>query len=262
MPAKPFFADATPREIRLMRLSVIANAAVVLFCAVYLVRHYSDAGLRWPWLVAVLLAGYFFADFASGAVHWGIDTWFDERTMGRAVAITREHHTHPSHVMLYGFLEQASLGSAPSALVFGPATAVTVLSQVTVLTYALMMIWLVIASCLLFGMHFHNLAHRPARWLILRLAQRLHLVCPPRHHWVHHRRQTLHYCVVNGWANYPCDRLHVWRVLERLISAMTGVRPRADDLGWQRQFRETGILVAPRRDPLTVQSGRLQETLP
>jgi ubiquitin-conjugating enzyme E2 variant len=250
MPSKPFFKHATPREIRIMRLSVGTNIAVILFCAAWLVRHYPDAALPWPRLIAVLLLGYFLADFASGAVHWAIDTWFDEAALGRAVAITREHHTHPSHVMLYGFLEQASLGSAPSAVVIGLAAAVTALSGATALACALMIIWLVIATCLLFGMHFHNLAHQPARSVVLRLAQRLHLVCPPRHHWVHHRRQNIHYCVVNGWANYPCDRLRLWRGLERLIAATTGLEPRSDDQAWQRQFRATGTLAAPRRPPL------------
>jgi ubiquitin-conjugating enzyme E2 variant len=245
MQPKPFFKHATPREMRLMRIAVAANIAVILSCAAYLAGHYSDAAPRWPWLLLTLLIGYFLADLASGAVHWGIDTWFDERALGRAVAITREHHTHPSHVHLYGFLELASLGSAPSAAVIGVAAGVTALCPASQATYTLMIVWFVIATCLLFGMHFHNLAHAPARYIALRVAQRLHLVCPPRHHWVHHRRQTIHYCVVNGWANYPCDRLHFWRALERLISAVTGLTPRVDDLAWQSRFRETGVLRAP-----------------
>ncbi len=80
--------------------------------------YFTVAGLSWPYLMAASLAGYFLADFSSGAVHWAMDTWFDERTMGRAIAITREHHTHPDHV--YGFLENASFGSAPSAVVVRP----------------------------------------------------------------------------------------------------------------------------------------------
>src|SRR4030095_11842357 len=101
----PFFKDAPPREIRTMRFWSGANIAVILFCAFWLVSYFSLAALSWPYLIAALLAGYFLADFSSGAVHWAMDTWFDRRTMGRAIAITREHHTHPHHV--YGFLENA-----------------------------------------------------------------------------------------------------------------------------------------------------------
>ena len=247
MQITPFFKDASPKVIRVMRLFVGANIAVIAFCAVYLVRHFSVAGFGWPAMLATALAGYFLADFVSGVVHWSMDTWFDERTFGRAIAIAREHHTHPHHIHGYGFLDYASLGSTPSAVFFGFALLVTILFPVSAATYALMIVWFVNATCMLFGTSFHNLAHRPARSAIMRSAQRLHLVCPPAHHWVHHHNQTIHYCVVNGWANYVCDGLYVWRGLERVIQAVTGIVPRADDLEWQRNYRENGVLADPRR---------------
>jgi ubiquitin-conjugating enzyme E2 variant len=46
--------------------------------------------------------------------------------------------------------------------------------------------------------------------------------------------------VINGWANYLCDRLHVWRRLEWLVRTLTGAVPRRDDLDWQRRCEETG----------------------
>jgi ubiquitin-conjugating enzyme E2 variant len=245
----PFFKDATPGVTWTMRLFVGANVALVVFCASYLVVCFPTSGLGWPMLIAAVLAGYVLADFFSGVVHWAMDTWFDERTLGRAIAIAREHHTHPHHIHGYGFLEYASLGSTPSALFIGPIAGITALFPSSATTCALMMIWLVNALCMLFGTSFHNLAHRPARSAIMRLAQRIHLVCPPAHHWVHHRNQTIHYCVVNGWANYVCDGLGVWRALERLIGMVTGLVPRADDLEWQRHYRETGKLADPRRAP-------------
>ena len=247
MQTTPFFKAATRREILVMRLCVAANVAVIACCALYLARHFAAAGLGLPSLMAALLGGYFLADFSSGMVHWVIDTWLDERALGRGIAITREHHTHPDHVDGYGFLEYASLGSAPSAVFFGAAFTLTAFFPVSATTYALMILWFVNSVCLLFGMTFHNLAHRPARSAIMRLAQRLHLVCPPAHHWVHHRNSTVHYCVVNGWANYACDGLHVWRGLERVIQAFTGLVPRADEVEWQRHYRETGTLAGPRR---------------
>jgi hypothetical protein len=247
MQTTPFFKDATPAVNRVMRFFVGANIVVIAFCALYLVRHFGAARLGWPSMLATAFAGYFLADFSSGMIHWGMDTWFDERTLGRAIAISREHHTHPHHIHGYSFLDYASLGSAPSAVVFGFAVLVTVLFPVSPATYVLMIVWFVNSTCMLFGTSFHNLAHRPARSAIMRLAQRLHLVCPPAHHWVHHRQQTIHYCVVSGWANYLCDGFYVWRGLERVIAAVTGLVPRADDLEWQRNYRETGVLADPRR---------------
>lgn len=236
----PFFEHATLREIIITRLCCAANALVILGCAVYLVGHYDAAGLRWPWLIAALLLGYFLADLFSGLVHWVVDTWLDEKMLGRGIAMTREHHSHPSHVLLYDFFDQGSLGAAPSAMVFGIAAAVTTLFPVSALTYALMTIWFVIATCMLFGMSFHNLAHWPVRPPLLRWAQRLHLVCSPEHHWRHHHDHTNRYCVINGWANYPCDRLRLWSRLERLVTVTTGRAPRADAAAWERKLGNAG----------------------
>src|SRR5215470_14009876 len=112
---RPYFAESTPREKLGMYLFVGGNLLVVGFCAVNLVRDFGPSGMAWPYLLAPIIVGYFVADFASGLVHWGVDTWFDERTLGRVVAIAREHHTHPQNIMGYGFLEHSALGSGPSA---------------------------------------------------------------------------------------------------------------------------------------------------
>ena len=108
-----------------MRVSIGANLAVMAVCGTWLFLEYKSSGITWPLIVAAVLIGYLSADFASGLVHWGIDTWFNEAALGRAVAIAREHHTHPRHILAYGFLEQATLGSAPSAIFIGPAVLIT-----------------------------------------------------------------------------------------------------------------------------------------
>src|SRR5258708_34504702 len=116
MQTTPFFKDATPTVTWTMRFFVGANIAVILYCAVYLVRHFAASGLGSPAILATALAGYFLADFTSGVVHWGMDTGFDERILGRAIAPAREPHTHPHHVPGYGILDTASLGPQPSAV--------------------------------------------------------------------------------------------------------------------------------------------------
>jgi ubiquitin-conjugating enzyme E2 variant len=243
----PFFLAAKPGEIFKMRLCVGGNIAVLAGCLVYLALQAGPSGVTWPAVLAALLVGYFLADFASGVVHWGLDTWFDDASLGRAVAIAREHHTHPQHILGYGFLEHAALGSFPSLLVIGPAALATALSPAGPASYCLMIVWALISGCLLFGTSFHNLGHRPAKSRAILLLQRLRLVVTPNYHWVHHRSdQVVRYCVINGWANYPCDKLRVWRGMEWVVRVVTGARPRFDDHAWQRQFRETGRLVAPK----------------
>src|SRR5262249_790066 len=95
MPA--YFTESTRYERCVMGTAVGGNFLVMLFCAGYLVVTFRGASVGWPAIVTAVLVGYFVADFASGLVHWGLDTWFDERSIGRAAAIGREHHTHPQH---------------------------------------------------------------------------------------------------------------------------------------------------------------------
>jgi Lipid desaturase domain len=256
---QPFFLESKPFERRLMRVSVGANLAVITFCAAYLVLQYKPSGIAWPYTVVGVLVGYLIADFASGLVHWGMDTWFSEAVFGRAIAIAREHHTHPQHILAYGFIEHATLGSAPSAVFIGLAVLITAGCAISPLSYFFMIIWLITSTCLFFGTNFHNLGHMRSRSAFIRVAQKMHLVISPKHHWVHHcEGQIVRYCVINGWANYLCDRLRVWRALEWLVQMMTGAIPRRDDLDWQRRYEQTGTLIqtsdaevrAPARLPL------------
>ncbi len=238
----PFFPERSRSDVWVMRASVGLNLVVMCFALLWLLRGYHASRAMWPHIVAGAIIGYFVADFASGLVHWGMDTWFSERTLGRAVRIAREHHAHPQHILGYGFLEFSTLGSAPSAIVLGPAAILTAVLPASPGTYIAMIIWLLTATCLFFGTHFHNLAHRPAG-RIVRYAQRLHLIIPSRQHWAHHNeRQLLRYCVINGWANHVCDTLHVWRGFELAIEMLTGIKPRRDDLEWQCAYRQTGTL--------------------
>ena len=241
---EPFFTKGTPRDYFLMRVFVAGNLTVMTFCAGYITFEHAVSGATWLHIIAAAGAGYLAADFASGAVHWGVDTWFSERQFGRAIAIAREHHTHPQNILGYSFLEHSTLGSAPSTLFIGPAAFLTAWFPVSITTYALMIVWLIASTCLFFGTSFHNLAHRPPKSSMLRLAQKLHLVITPQHHWQHHREgQLVRYCTINGWANYLCDPLRVWRGLEWLVHSLTGAVPRCDDLEWQQRYKKSGTLL-------------------
>jgi plasmanylethanolamine desaturase len=132
---------------------------VMTFCGSYLLIEYDASQTTWPLIIGDVILGYFAADFASGLVHWGMDTWFGERVFGRAVAIAREHHIHPQNILGYSFLEHSALGSAPSALFVGPASLVTALFPASATRFSFMVVWLITSTCLFFGTSFHNLAH-------------------------------------------------------------------------------------------------------
>ncbi len=192
------------------------------------------------WLLPLLFPiALFLGDFVTGLVHWAVDSWFDERSLGRLVMIAREHHTHPTHVLHYGFLEHATLGSTIVIPGILPVWGMAQLILPTAAALAASFVCCVVALCLFFGTTLHNLGHRRSRSAVLRFLQRARLLISPTYHAVHHRPpQTRRYCVVNGWADAVCDRLGVWRALERAISRMTGAVPRQDDEDWQRHWPE------------------------
>jgi hypothetical protein len=246
---KPYFAESTRGEDRTMSICVTANCLLVGFCAAYVVLAYRDLQPAGITTVAAIFIGYFLADVASGVVHWATDTWFSEKQFGRLIAIAREHHTHPSHILGYRFLENATLGSAPSALLIGPLAIVIAFLPRTEFLYAVMILFLLISLTLLFGTSLHNIGHRKVRSPVLKLAQKLRLVITPAYHHVHHSgNQTTRYCTVNGWANPLLDRLGFWRAAERLINAATGAVPRDDDVRWQSHYRETGQMIRLHRE--------------
>lgn len=245
----PFFAESTPREDRNMTICVLLNGLLVGLCAAYLVSAYAAVDPSPVVTVAAILTGYFLSDVASGLVHWATDTWFSEREFGRLIAIAREHHTHPSHILGYRFLENATLGSAPSAFFIGPIAILIALLPRSGFLYAAMIVCFLISLTLLFGTSLHNIGHRKVKSPILKIAQKLRLVITPAYHHVHHAGdQTTRYCTVNGWANPLLDRIGFWRGLEQFISGVTGAVPRKDDVRWQSHYRETGTMIAIRRD--------------
>lgn len=245
----PFFAESTAGENRTMSVCVAANWLLISLCGAYVALAYTALQPPAITTMGAIVIGYFLADVASGLVHWATDTWFSEKQFGRLIAIAREHHTHPSHILGYRFLENATLGSAPSALFIGPLALLIALQPRSDFLYATMIVFLLISLTLLFGTSLHNIGHRKVKSRILIVAQQLRLVITPAYHHVHHSGdQTTRYCTVNGWANPLLDRLRFWRALERLISGITGAVPREDDVRWQSHYRETGQMISLYRE--------------
>ncbi|GBP64121.1 Transmembrane protein 189 [Eumeta japonica] len=66
--------------------------------------------------------------------------------------------------------------------------------------------------------------------------QDCHVVLPRRHHRIHHvAPHETYFCITTGWLNWPLEKLRFWPALEALIEALTGCKPRADDLKWAQK---------------------------
>ena len=236
----PLFLATRPWSIAFSWFGVFGNLASVVWGGAWLATHLDALSVSRLVLVPALFVGLFVLDWFSGLVHWTYDTWFDEDIPGfqRSVSIAREHHTHPIHIVGYGFRDQVSYSSWPAFVFVAPIG--LVLSLVDApgsLVYLGVMLCTLVCAGMIFGSHCHLLGHKPAKSRVIRLLQRTHFLVTPAYHRRHHSdNHDIRYGVVNGWSNVVCDRIGFWRWLERVIRALTSAEPRRSDHEWMTRF--------------------------
>jgi ubiquitin-conjugating enzyme E2 variant len=182
-------------------------------------------------LLAAAFLGYVASDLASGLVHWGFDTWGSGETpiVGKTFIIPfRVHHSDPMDITRHGF----AATNGHTALVASPVLALALLLPGSwAITPALMVLVLSMCAGVFATNQFHKWAHEetPAGWV--QWLQRSHLVLGRAHHALHHARPyARNYCITSGWLNGALDAVGFFRGLERAITAVTGAKPRRDDL--------------------------------
>lgn len=223
----------TDRVIRI--LGGTLNLLVLGAAASIFARHFYAA---WhPILVVVLLLAFavstFAADLVSGLLHWAFDTWFSPRSrlFKRMVVIVREHHVRPHEILSFRFATDAGVLSWFGALgAFALLLATRPLTSSDSLVCGLALSAMVFSVDVTLMFEYHKWGHRRQRGPLVRIAQRLGLLLSPDHHLQHHRgAHDSHYCLVNGMADRTLGSLGLFRGLERVITAVTGAVPRADD---------------------------------
>ncbi len=222
-------------------IGIALNALLIGWCARWIVIV-GAAFIPGPaGMAATILIGLFLADFLSGLVHWATDTWFDEVMAERVISIAREHHLFPHHILGYGFRDYVAYSSWPAVLALGPIELPLTLAFVPSAGLCpIVFLCLMLNVVMFFGTYFHRLGHRRSRWRGVRWLQTAHLLIGPGHHCVHHRgNHDIRYCVINGWANFVCDRIGFWRGLESLVSRLTEAQPRRSDHAWLLRHRES-----------------------
>ncbi|MFO0676021.1 MAG: fatty acid desaturase family protein [Polyangiaceae bacterium] len=183
---------------------------------------------------AAMLTGLLLADLASGLVHWGCDTWGSTEIpiVGRHfIRPFREHHVDPKSITRHDLVETNG-NNCFSAL---PVEIVALFLNPTSAFQAYVATSLVFLALFVgFTGQIHKYAHMedgepPAfvRWL-----QDKRIILSRRHHDHHHGAPfDRHYCITVGFWDRPLERIGFFRRFERLITRVTGVLPRTDDIG-------------------------------
>jgi hypothetical protein len=214
-------------------VEVLGVSAALLLLACQFVRVLTMPAHGW-WLPVVFVMGAFGADFVSGLVHWAADTWGRETlpVIGRRLLRPfRVHHVNPDDFLRRRFLDV----NGDVALIVIPFLLVMVL-------FPLDREWGRSALVFWFGFclvgfptnQVHQWAHMRKPPAVVRRLQRMGIILSRSEHQRHHVAPfAQHYCIATGWCNRPLTAIDFFPRLERLITALFGLRPRDDDSAFQ-----------------------------
>src|SRR5687767_13046549 len=206
--------------------SLIAAFIGLSACAFRIVMQ-LDLG-QW-WVPIAFVGGIATADFASGLVHWGADTWGrdDLPLIGpRLLVPFRVHHVNPDDFLRRRFLDTN-----------GDSAVVTIPVLAGLLALPLENGWaggIAVAGFGLCGVgmmtnQIHQWAHMPSPRLPVRLFQKCRLILDRVEHAAHHTHpHDRRYCIATGWCNGPLEAIGFFRRLEAAITRVTRLQPRDD----------------------------------
>ncbi len=221
--------SATHRLIEI--LSIVSFVALSGYVGWRVVNGAS--GSDWALLAAAAFAGYVGADFGSGLVHWGFDTWGSVYTpvLGKNfIRPFREHHFDEKAITRHDLIETNGNNCLVALPVLAMALIPSVGSGHAIGTFFSTFLLFVCVGTMLTN-QFHKWAHDDAPPAPIRTLQRWHVILPIDHHTIHHTAPyDEHYCITTGWLNAPLAAMGFFRRLEGLVTAVTGALPRRDDL--------------------------------
>ncbi len=213
--------------LRLARRSVDAGLVAAAVGLLLAQAARSLQGLQateaWWMIPAAFVLGVLCADFATGAVHWFCDQFFNETTplLGPAlIRPFREHHVDPQGMVRHGLLELHGNSAIPVIAVLGAAN-LSESSPASPGGVALQLWLFFLCASSMATNQFHRWAHAPSvpgpvRWL-----QRHGVILSPERHALHHGgRFDRSYCMTSGWMNPLLDRIDFFGRIERGLRAL------------------------------------------
>jgi len=232
---------------RVMEVTSVTGYLVLFIFALYkMALHIQKGGssptvwttLSISWLLATLVA-----DFFSGLVHWGADTWGTLNTpvVGKTfVRSFREHHVDPFRITCHDTIETNGdnclitiiplLALAFATIREGHSQDLFAFAFMTFLTF-----WVALTN------QIHKWAHMIKPPPAVAFLQDWNIILSRKVHQVHHHTPfDRYYCITTGWLNPVLGVVGFWRGMEAVIQWATGAIPRQDDALWTVQLTGAG----------------------
>lgn len=174
-----------------------------------------------------IIIGYFIADFIIAFFHWFEDTYLDfdsNNVFIQRIAIENAmHHFYPRSIVAGNFIDDVKITFVISFIIF---CVIYLLNRNFVSKYYVIFTTIFITTTL--SNHLHKLTHRRdcENNAIIRFLQRYGLIMSHKEHSYHHSiDSSVKFSVINNYTNYLYDGIGIWRILEKSIELLTGIRP-------------------------------------
>lgn len=227
--------DEVGRLTRVLEVACLAGAAGLLLF--HLLRFFTTPWFFSWWMPVVVLAAMLFADFSCGVIHWIADTWGSETipVFGpRFLRPFRLHHINPDDFLRRNFIDTN-----------GDVALITIFFLLSVFLIPLdnafgrlAAVFLVASSaCALPTNQVHQWAHmsEPPSWV--RWLQLWGVLLSQEQHQIHHTAPyATNYCITTGWCNRALTALNFFPAFEWVISRLTGLKPRSEDLEYEARL--------------------------
>ncbi|XP_055598271.1 plasmanylethanolamine desaturase [Uranotaenia lowii] len=193
-------------------------------------------------VVVAAVFGILTADFGSGLVHWGADTWgsVELPIIGKNfLRPFREHHIDPTSITRHDFIETNGDNFMVALPILGKLAwnFFTRSNPEIQQEYALNAYLFLCSVFVAMTNQIHKWSHTYwglPKWVLF--LQNHHIILPRRHHRIHHvAPHETYFCITTGWLNWPLEKIRFWSTLEAVIEACFGHKPRADDLKWAQK---------------------------
>ena len=221
-------------------VEVLSLAAAVVLLTTSGVRLVTSANFTWgmPLVIVTIVAAGLAADLLSGIVHWGADTWGRETlpVLGRRfLRPFRVHHINPGDFLRRDFIDC----NGDVAMLVVPMLAAGFWIPLGTPGSDLAGVFLTsFAAWMLPTNQVHQWAHMPDPPRFVAWLQQRGVILSREAHREHHASPyVVNYCIATGWCNRWLTTCQAFPRLERAISRLTGMLPRADEEAFASELR-------------------------